>query len=265
MTVSAPARTGRPWRPQATLQLLRALTIRDLKLRYQGSFFGWAWTLARPLALGTVLYFALGKVLAAGIPNYPQFLLVGLFPWFWFQASIQQSTTVFVGNGGLLKKVRFPRIVLPLSVVSGNTLQFFLALPVILIFLVAAGINPTWQWIIGIPLLLAVQIALTIGVAVFVGSATVFFRDLEHIADVILGLLFYATPILYSAERVPEGYKWITWANPLAPLAEGWRDVMLHGQLPGPSFLISAAMAVVALIVGLWTFIRVQDSFADVV
>ncbi|MEX2080257.1 MAG: ABC transporter permease [Dehalococcoidia bacterium] len=250
---------------QATSQLLTALTVRDLKLRYQGSFFGWAWTLARPLALGIVLYFALGKVLAAGITNYPQFLLVGLFPWFWFQSSVQQATNVFVGNGGLLKKVRFPRVVLPLSIVAGNTLQFLLAFPVILVFLLVAGIYPEWEWAVGLPLLVAVQLALTIGTAVFVASATVYFRDLEHITDVVLGLLFYATPLLYGVDRIPDRYEWIAWANPLAPLAEGWRGVLMEGELPQVELLVSGGMAAAALVLGFWLFYKVQDSFADVV
>lgn len=248
-----------------TYELLSALTWRDLRLRYQGSFFGWTWSLARPVALGVVLYFALGKVLGAGIEDYPQFLLVGLFPWFWFQASLQQSTTSFVGNGGLLKKVRFPRIVLPLSVVTGNTLQFLLAAPVVVVFLLVAGRNPTWEWLVGVPILFAIQLLLIIGIATFLASATVFFRDLEHITEVLLGLLFYATPILYDVDRVPEGYEWTTKVNPLAPIMEGWRDVLMDGNLPSWGLGISAAAGVVATVLGLWLFNRTQDAFADVV
>src|SRR6185436_9257908 len=110
-------------------ELVTALTSRELRLRYQGSFFGWAWSLAKPLALGLVLFFALDKVLGTGITA--EFLLAALFPWFWFQSSVQASAGSFVGNAGLLKKVRFPRAVLPMSAVLGNTAQFLLALPVL--------------------------------------------------------------------------------------------------------------------------------------
>ena len=246
-----------------TLELLAALTSRELRLRYQGSLFGWAWSLIRPLALALILGFALDTVLKTGITTV--FLLTGLFPWFWFQSSVQMSTTTFVGNGGLLKKVRFPREVLPLSVVFGNTLQFLLTLPVLAIFVIASEGAPGWEWLVGIPLLFVLQLALTCGVALFVSAATVFFRDLEHIVEVLLNLLFYATPIIYSAELVPDKYDWLIRINPLAPIMEGWRSVFLDNELPTADLWFSAGLTVVAIAVGWWTFRRLEDSFADVV
>ena len=245
------------------MQLLHALTIRDLKLRYQGSIFGWAWSMLRPLALGAILSFALGKVLGTGIGAV--FLLCGLFPWFWFQGSVQVSTTTFVGNGGLLKKVRFPREVLPVSVVLGQTLQFALALPVLLAFVIAAGDNPAWSWLPGLPLLFVVQLALILGLSLLLASVTVFFRDLEHLVEVGLTLVFYGTPILYDIDRMPPGYDWMIWLNPLAPLMEGWRDVLLRGDLPGINLAASAALAVAFMAIGWFSFRRLEDSFADVV
>lgn len=244
-------------------ELVAAITGRDLRLRYQGSVFGWLWSLARPLALGLILTFALGKVLGTGITAV--FLIVGLFPWFWFQSSVQQATTTFVGNGGLLKKVRFPRAVLPLSVVFGNTLQFLLALPVMIGFVIGFGHNPAWSWLAGIPLIFLVQLALTAGLSLFVASITVFFRDLEHITDVLLNLLFYATPLIYSADLIPDGYQWIRWANPLAPIAEGWRAVLIDGSMPGPDMFASIGLSAVAVAIGWFTFRRLEDAFADMI
>lgn len=245
------------------VQLLNALTSRDLKLRYQGSIFGWAWSLVRPLALGIILTFALGKVLGTGITAV--FLLTGLFPWFWFQGAVQGATTTFVGNGGLLKKVRFPRAVLPLSIVMGNTLQFVLALPVLAGFLLASGHDPTWVWLPGLPLLFLLQLGLTAGIALFVASTTVFFRDLEHITEVLLNLLFYATPIIFEASAIPAGYRWITWVNPLAPIMEGWHSVLLDGAWPGSDIWVAAALTAGALALGWFTFRALEDAFADVV
>jgi ABC-type polysaccharide/polyol phosphate export permease len=246
-----------------TVQLLHALTIRDLKLRYQGSIFGWAWSMLRPLALGAILSFALGKVLGTGIGAV--FLLCGLFPWFWFQGSVQMSTTTFVGNGGLLKKVRFPREVLPVSVVLGQTLQFALALPVLLAFVIGAGDSPAWAWLPGIPLLFVLQLALILGLSLLFASVTVFFRDLEHLVEVGLTLVFYGTPIIYDIDRIPQGYAWMIWLNPLAPLMEGWRDVLLRGDLPGVNLAATAGLAVGFMAIGWFSFRRLEDSFADVV
>ncbi len=246
------------------VQLLSALTSRDLRLRYQGSVFGWAWTLVRPLALGLILWFALGKVLGTGITAV--FLLSGLFPWFWFQGAVQGATTTFVGNGGLLKKVRFPRAVLPLSIVTGNTLQFLFAAPVLAGFLIASGYHPHWTWLVGVPLLFVVQLLLTAGLALFVASVTVFFRDLEHISDVFLNLLFYATPIIYPASQIPSGYRWMNWLNPLAGIMEGWHAVLLQGTWPGSEFFVaSIGWTALACALGWFTFRQLEDAFADIV
>lgn len=246
-----------------TLDLVRALTMRDLRLQYQESFFGWAWSLARPLSYGLVLYFAFGVILKAGFPDYPLFLMAGVFPWFWFQGAVQQSASVFVGNSGLLKKVRFPRIVLPLSVVLGNTLQFLLSVPVILVFLFGAGRAPHWSWFVTLPLLFVIQFVLATAVALLLASLTVFFRDLEHITEVGLNLLFYATPILYNIERIPEKYRWVKDVNPLAPLAEGWRGVIMNGAwLPSDIWTTLAWTAVLAA-AAWYIFRRLEDAFAD--
>ncbi|GIW13628.1 MAG: transport permease protein [Tepidiforma sp.] len=245
------------------VELVLALTARDLKLRYQGSVLGWAWSLARPLALGAVLAFALGRVLGTGITA--EFLLAGLFPWFWFQGAVQGASGSFIGNGGLLKKVRFPRAVLPLSTVLGATLQFLLSLPVLIGFVVASGHGPGPAWL-GLPLVFALQLGLTAGLGLFVASVTVYFRDLEHITEVLLTLLFYGTPIIYAAELVPEGYRWLTYVNPLAPIMEGWRGILLDGELPPASHLgASAVLTAAALAVGWAVFRRLEDGFADAI
>ena len=243
------------------MELVGALTNRELRLRYQGSVFGWAWSLARPLALGLILSFALNKVLGTGITA--EFLLAALFPWFWFQSSVQAASGSFIGNGGLLKKVRFPRAVLPLSAVLGNTAQFVLALPVLAVFLFVSGHEPNAAWL-ALPLVFAVQFALITGLAFFVASATVYFRDLEHIIEVLMNLLFYATPIIYAASLVPDGYTWVTKVNPLAPIMEGWRGILLDGDWPPTDLWYAAALTAVALIAGWFTFRRLEDGFADV-
>ena len=246
---------------RSSTELVTALTGRELRLRYQGSIFGWAWSLVKPLALGLVLSFALGKVLGTGITA--EFLLAGLFPWFWFQSSVQAASGSFIGNAGLLKKVRFPRAVLPLSAVLGNTLQVLLSLPVLAIFLFAGGHEPAIEWV-ALPLVFALQFVLITGLAFFVASVTVYFRDLEHILEVVLSLLFYATPIIYAAGQVPDSYEWVIRLNPLAPLAEGWRDILLDGKWPGSDLAYSLGLTLVVVAAGWFAFRKLEDGFADV-
>lgn len=243
--------------------LLIAVTARDLRVTYQGTLFSYLWWIARPLAMGFVMYFALSRVLRLDIPNYSVFLLSALFPWFWFSGSVQQAAGVMIAHSGLLKKVQFPRLILPLSVVFYNTVQFLFALPVLALFVVVAGIDPDVAWIVGIPVLLALQLLLLVGLGTLVASLSVFFRDLGPLLGVILLLMFYGSPIIYPLERVPERFKPLVLLNPVAPLLEGWRDLFLEGSLPGvglwPTIVFTAAL----LVLGLSVFRTLEKYFAD--
>jgi ABC-type polysaccharide/polyol phosphate export permease len=245
--------------------LLIAVTARDLRVRYQGTFLSFVWWIARPLAMGLVLYFALGRVLRFEVPGVPysMFLISALFPWYWFSSSMSQATGSFVGNGGLLKKVRFPKLILPLSAVFFNTVQFLLTLPVLALFAFFAGINPSVTWIVGIPLLLALQLVLLIGLGTLLASLNVFFRDLGPMLDVVLLLMFYMSAIIYPLDRVPPRFLPILRLNPVAPLIDSWRNLILRGDLPGldiwPTLLLTGA----ALVLGLTAFRRLEKYFTD--
>lgn len=243
--------------------LLIAVTARDLRVTYQATFFSYLWWIARPLATGLVLYFALGRVLRLDIPNYSVFLLSALFPWFWFSGSIQQAAGSFIVNGGLLKKVRFPRLILPLSAVFFNTVQFLLALPVLALFVIVAGIDADVAWVVGIPLLLALQLLLLVGLGTFVASLSVFLRDLQPSLGVVLLLMFYGSPIIYPLERVPERFKPFVLLNPVAPLLEGWRELFLEGSVPGVELWPSVVFTAALLVLGLAVFRTLEKYFAD--
>jgi ABC-type polysaccharide/polyol phosphate export permease len=246
-----------------TWDLLLAVTLRDLRVKYRGTIFSYLWWLARPLTLGTVLYFALNRVLDLRIENHGVFLLTGLFPWFWFAGTVNGSTGAFVGNAGLVKKVRFPRPVLPLSVVLGHTIEFVFTLPVLLLFVLLSGIRPEWTWIVGIPALIVLQMALLSGLSMIVSAINVFFRDLGPALDSVVLILFYVTPIIYPLDRVPEGVKPILLLNPLASLIEAWRELFLQGELPGLSVWPAVAITIAAVIGGYVVMRAVAKSLAD--
>lgn len=248
----------------AAWDLLLAVTVRDLRVRYQGTFFSYVWWIARPLALGLVLYFALGQVLRVGVPNYPVFLIAGLFPWFWFSTSIQQAAGSFLGNGGLIKKVTFPKLILPLSAVLFNTAQFLMTLPIIAVFVVVAdGTQLHLVWLAGIPTLMAVQLLLLIGLGTLLASLNVFLRDIGPMLDVVLLLMFYLTGIIFPLERVPERYQWVIDLNPLAPLIGAWRGLFVNGKMPDFAIWPTLLLAVVALTAGLAIFHKLEKHFAD--
>lgn len=244
--------------------LLIAITARDLRVRYQGTFFSYIWWIARPLALGLVLYFVLGQVLGVGVANYPVFLIAGLFPWFWFSTSIQQASSSFVGNSGLIKKVRFPKLILPLSAVLFNTAQFVMTLPIIAIFVIVAdGTQIDIVWLTGIPTLMVVQLLLLIGLGTLLASINVFLRDISPMLDVVLLLMFYMTGIIFPLDRVPEKYQWVIDLNPIAPLIEAWRNLLVYGNAPDTAIWPTLLLAAVSLVVGLTLFQKLEKHFAD--
>jgi ABC-type polysaccharide/polyol phosphate export permease len=210
-----------------------------------------------------VYYFVFRFLVNLEIEDYHLVLIAALFPWIWFQTSLLLGTSAFASNGPLIKKVPFPRYVLPLATVLNSGFHFILSLPIFIILLVISGGHPDATWIIGIPILVAVQFILIMGILLLLASIDVFFRDLEHFVEVVLNLAFYATPILYPLERVPEEWKPFLLINPLTSLVEAWRDVLIHNTLPGLDLWPVLVFTLVAAVVGTMTFRRLEPGFAD--
>lgn len=266
-TQPAPGRNGgRLGYVQHSWELLVLLTQRELKLRYHGTVLGFGWSVVKPLLLGLVLYFALAQVLKIRMESYEHyhlFLLAALFPWAWFQTSVLLAAPAFANNANLLKKVRFPRFVLPWATVANNMVHFLLSLPILAALMLLVGERPGAAWAVGVPLLTLLQLVLVLGVSLAVASLDVFFRDLEHLVEVFLGLLFYATPILYSLDLVPERFRLLVLLNPLGPLMEAWRELLLLDRLPGPELWPAVVTSFLAFAVGLAIYQWLEGRFED--
>ena len=256
---SDPRATGLP----RALDLLLAITTRELILRYRGTLLGYVWWVARPLALGLLLWFALRKVLAVDMPNYHLFIMTGLFPWFWFVAAVSESSGVLVAHESLVKKVVFPRVILPLSCGLGNAVQFIVTLPVPLIFILIAGEGAKPMWLLGIPFLVLLQLALTIGIGLILAPLNVFFRDISPLVDVTLNILFYASAVIFPLQRVPADVRPILLLNPLTGLMGGWRDVLIEGAFPGRDIWSAVGVTVAMLAIGIFVFAKLERHVAD--
>jgi lipopolysaccharide transport system permease protein len=217
----------------------------------------------KPLALGAVLYVALKQFVRLDVKDYQLVLLSALFPWVWFQTSTLLGTGSFAGNGPLLKKVPFPRYVLPFATILNNGLHFLLSIPVLIILLAVSGRHPNPTWIIGVPLLCAVQLALLMGVMLIAASIDVYFRDLEHLVEVFLNLLFYVTPIFYPLSLVPHRWQPVLKINPLTSLIEAWRGLLMNNTLPGIDLWPCLVFTAAAIVIGTQTFRRLEPGFAD--
>lgn len=248
---------GRAW------ELLYLLTLRDFKLRYQDTALGLLWSLLKPLALGAVLFVALRYFVRIQVDDYHLVLLTALFPWIWFQTAVLLSTPIFASNGPLLKKVAFPRYVLPFATIINNGIHFLLAVPILVILLIVSGEHPNATWLIGIPLLASIQLALLMGVILLIASIDVFFRDLEHLVEVVLTMMFYSTPILYPLDQVPDNWRPVLLINPMTSLIEAWRDLLMNNTLPGLDLWPALVFTLGALVVGFEVFRRLEPEFAD--
>ena len=243
--------------------LLRELVARDLKLRYKRSVLGIAWSLITPLLQLLVFYFLFQVILSLDINRYSSYTLTGLLVWSWFQTSLLQSASAITGNRELIRRPGFPASVLPVVTVTTNFIHFLLALPILLIALWIDG-SSLGLSVASLPILMAVQFALTLGLAYLVAGANVVFADTEHLLGVLLMLFFFLTPIFYDASAVPERFQPFYLLNPLAQLLALYRTALVTGSsLRWASVLALAVLSAILLPVGYKFFVRVSYRFVD--
>ena len=254
--------------------LIRNLVVRDLKVRYKSSILGIAWSWLNPLLM-MLVYTLLFTVFLKNdsIDHYPVFLLCGLLTWNFFNDSVLQGTTSIVSNAHLIKKVYFPREILPLSVVLSNLVNFLISLPVFFLLVYISGARLTW-WALLLPVTLLIQVVFTLGLSYFLATLNVFFRDTQIILGVVMLAWFFLTPVFYSIRTVPERASilgvafdprlWLRRLNPMASIVASYRDVLYWGSPTGLDFLFrTAATAVIMLIVGYAFFVRFSSRFGE--
>jgi homopolymeric O-antigen transport system permease protein len=250
-------------------ELFLDLFRRDLEVRYRGSVLGLLWTLINPLILIAAYTLVFSILLKAeSIEYFPLFVAVGLMPWAFFGASVQTATTTLVGHAYLVKQVRFPRQLLPFSVIGTNLVTFFAMFLVILPFtLLLIPETRTTFWS-ALPMVVPL-IAFTAGLALIVACANVVFRDVEHIVAALLLPWFFLTPIFYTFDSLPglQGNEWIGdvlyYANPIVPPLEAIRDPLFFGDWPRAGDVLYAVVAAaISLVVGALVFRRIDDQLA---
>jgi lipopolysaccharide transport system permease protein len=249
-------------------ELLGNLFRRDLQAKYRGSALGVLWTVANPVLLMGVYLLVFGVVWDSPFANgghYPLFLLTGLALWTFFATAVQSSTRSMLDNANLIRKTRFPRQLVPLSVVFAHLVGFVVMLVVLLVvnFIALPRVRAT-EWL-AIPLAL-LFVGVVCGIALALASLNVLFRDVEFIVAALLVPLFFLTPVLYGLDAVPKHEHVaaaIHWANPLSPAVEAVRAPLFAGTLPAWTDALYLVVAcAVALALGAYVFTRVDDEIA---
>lgn len=268
--------------------LIQSLVARELKARYRGSVLGFFWSFVNPLLLLLIYsvvftYFLENR--AEGLQPYALFLFCGLLPWTWFSTSLNESAGVLVSGGNLIKKVLFPAEVLPIVSVLANMVHFLFGLPILAAFLVyymfihepppvEPGVAPAMQQIslhfgelIWFPVVVLIQLILTLGLSLLVSSLAVHYRDIRDILSNLLTFWFFATPIIYSIQSLPNLKRFFDF-NPFTHLAVSYQEILFFpenafGHLPW--LVATGVLSIGIFLLGYWVFDRLRDSFAEVV
>ncbi len=261
--------------------LIQSLVARELKARYRGSVLGFFWSFINPLLLLLVYTFVFAFVLkntTQGVQPYPLFLFCGLLPWTWFSSSLLESSNVLISGGNLIKKVLFPAEVLPIVTVLANMVHFLLALPILAVFLIWAHTIMGYQGaltfgeMIWLPIVIVVQLVLTLGLALIISALTVHFRDIKDILANLMTFWFFATPIIYPlltntgpVGGMPGFAKTLFNLNPFTHLAVSYQEILFFdGPFGHKWWLLALGFASVLLFLfGYFVFDRLRDSFAE--
>jgi lipopolysaccharide transport system permease protein len=252
------------WRSR---ELLYFLIWRDVKVRYKQTLLGAAWAILQPLLTMVVFSIFFGKLArmpSDGVP-YPLFAYVALVPWTFFANGLILSSGSLVSNQTLLRKVYFPRLVIPISAVASGLIDFGIAFVVLLGLAARYGVTPT-SHMLWLPALVLLALVTALGVGLWFAALNVLYRDIQYVVPFLVQVWLYATPIVYPSSLVPERWRTLYAINPMVGVVEGFRWALLGtGTAPGPMILVSGIAAVVTLIGGMFFFRRMEKTFSDVV
>ena len=245
-------------------ELLKNLVFKELKLKYRGSVFGFLWSLANPLLMMVVYTIAFTVILRVHNEGFVFSLMLGLLSWTFFANSAGLSTGAIVDNAGLLKSVLFPRAILPIGTVLFNLAQYLLTISVFLPAMMLWYRVPPSDAILLFPLFLLLQVVFTIGVALTLATATAFFRDVRHLLEVALAVLFWTTPIVYELGQVPERLQKLILLSPVTPFVVAYQQIFYYRAWPEPAVYVMAFMhATGAFVVGTLLFLGFEERFTE--
>ncbi|MDO5403152.1 MAG: ABC transporter permease [Eubacteriales bacterium] len=257
-------------------EMIFSLVKKDLRGRYKGSVLGFLWTFINPLLQLVVFTLVFSIIMRAGYEQYYLFLFVALVPWMFFASSVQDGSTSILREKDMVKKIYFPREVLPIATVTSSFVNMLLTFIVIFIVLLVSGrgLNPVA--LLCLPIVMIVQYILCLGIALIVASLTVYFRDLQYILGIVVMALQYMTPVMFGVDMVENAIQergmgalgdfmlFVFNLNPMTPIINIYRQIMYYKQIPDLSTLFVAfAMGIIFIIIGNVLFKKLQRGFAE--
>ena len=245
-------------------EFLRTNVKKDIRGKYKASFLGVLWSFINPLLQVLVYAIVFPYIMRVQTPHYLVFLICGIIPWTWFTMSLSQGTTCITNNSNLIKKVYFPREILPISSVTSGMVNFFISCLIIMIFALIDGIGISWH-IVFLPLIAIVQYIISLSLVFLTSAFNVYVKDVEYMVNFILNLLFYATPILYSVDMFSGSkFSFIFKINPVAYVVEAYRNIFYAHQIPNLSHIfILFGIGVCLLALCYFIFKKLEKKFAE--
>ena len=245
-------------------ELLKTNVKKDIRGKYKASFLGVLWSFINPLLQVAVYAIVFPYIMRIQTDNYLIFLICGIIPWTWFINSLTGGTTCITNNANLIKKVYFPREILPISIVTSGMVNFLISCVIILIFVLLGGLGLSWH-LIFLPIILIVQYVISLAFALLLASFNVYVKDVEYIVQFLINMAFYATPILYSVEMFQNSwFIWVFRLNPMAHLINAYRDIFYVHQVPQLlNLFILFLVGLVILFICYKIFKRLEKRFAE--
>nr|WP_129599761.1 ABC transporter permease [Anaerophilus nitritogenes] len=244
-------------------EMLRNLVRKDLRTRYKGSFLGFLWTFINPLLQLIVYTIVFSTIMRTNIDKFYMYLFVALIPWIFFTSSIQGGATSIITNKDLIKKIYFPRLIIPLSVVNAAFMNMLFSMVVVFIVLLISGIGLS-KYILLLPLVMILEYLFVLGLSFMFSALNVYFRDLEHILGIITMVWFYLTPIVYGVDMIPEKYLGLFYLNPMTNMVIAYRDILYYKKVPDFSTFGSIfAWSVIFIVLGYVVFQNLQKNFVE--
>jgi homopolymeric O-antigen transport system permease protein len=245
-------------------ELLKGLVFKDLKLKYRGSVFGFVWSLVNPLLMIIVYTIAFAFILRIRNERFVFYLMLGQLSWTFFASSAAMSTGAIVDNGGLIRSVFFPRAILPVATVLFNLAQYLLTAAVFLPAMLLWYRVPLSAPMLTFPVFLALQTLFTIGVALILSTLTAFFRDVKHLLEVALAMLFWLTPIIYELAQVPERLRLLVLLGPVSPFIVAYQNMFFYQSWPEQTVWVLAGIyGVGTFMIGSSLFLAFENRFTE--
>lgn len=244
-------------------ELLKSNVKKEIRGKYKGSFLGVLWSFVNPLLQVLVYAIVFPYIMRVKTDNYLEYLIIGIIPWTFFTTVINQGIITIRMNSGIIKKVYFPREILPISVAASGLVNFLISCIIILIFCIIGGLGIS-QHLILLPFIALIQFIFSLGLVFALCAINIYIKDTEYIVQFIINMLFYATPILYPTTLFPEGIRWVLYLNPMTRIIEFYRDIFMYHTTPElGSTLILIATSVIVFFIGLLIFRKLEKGFAE--